>query len=701
MCGVLLVVRPEMIRGALVSSSRSSGSPVKKQKPARKRGNPAKQRAKSAGGLSRATTGQLDPLTSLARTAGSNAPAKTRHAGVLLNLSLPKALPKSLASSATARLSEGKLNSHSARSKSQAVARALRQGYAWEDREAFAIVCAPFLILALWFTYQHTMRMAPLGAPEIAILRESAARVPVISMAPQTPVAPTMAKPIEITPALPVAPSISPLTDATVAPAPVAMASLDDKIPEPAPFVTEAPVPLPALASIIRPIEPPAALTASGKSVPVPEAATPAAPTATPRSPRIAAKRALPSLALIVAPPAEPLAPLASIIAEPAVPQLSAAAHQMQPDASPATAPLASRDTLADTLPSSGTQQLQQLAALAPMAPPAAPEAAPAIASLPPPAQPTLPPNSCHAPQTLFTPVAARAVARPQPRDFGLALARAARDQLSSVIIYNAKYARIGFPNGDVAPLFGVCTDVIVRAYRTLGVDLQQLIADTKSGRGDRNIDHRRVEVIRRFLTLHGETLPVSEFAEDYRPGDIVTYYRPQNRSSTAHIAIVSDIPAPSGRYMIVHNRGWGPQLEDALFVDKMTGHYRFAGVGRKEPDTAPVGAAQIASATPWVKEARLQLTRADGTEPSQPVNLAARGAAQAALCHPGRGGVALAAVPAVAPAPAPAAAVPAGPAAAVKPPAAKSPSNAMQKAATGARGKAGLGRTVVADGNS
>ena len=73
--------------------------------------------------------------------------------------------------------------------------------------------------------------------------------------------------------------------------------------------------------------------------------------------------------------------------------------------------------------------------------------------------------------------------------------------------------------------------------------------------------------------------MPISEFAEDYRPGDIVTYYRPQNRTSTAHIAVVSDKLAPSGRLMVVHNRGWGPQLEDALFVDKITGHYRYSGM--------------------------------------------------------------------------------------------------------------------------
>jgi uncharacterized protein YijF (DUF1287 family) len=175
---------------------------------------------------------------------------------------------------------------------------------------------------------------------------------------------------------------------------------------------------------------------------------------------------------------------------------------------------------------------------------------------------------------TITTPVTPR-----DPAAFGLALAAAARAQLRDLVIYNSKYLRISYPMGDVPPLFGVCTDVIVRAYRTLGIDLQALIQETGSGRGDRNIDHRRVEVVRRFFARHGATLPISDLAEDYQPGDIVTYYRPQNRGSTSHIAIVTDQLAPSGRPMIIHNRGWGPELEDALFVDMITGHYRFTGL--------------------------------------------------------------------------------------------------------------------------
>lgn len=159
---------------------------------------------------------------------------------------------------------------------------------------------------------------------------------------------------------------------------------------------------------------------------------------------------------------------------------------------------------------------------------------------------------------------------------FGVALAKAAESQVGQFVIYNDAYRSISYPMGDVNGLFGVCTDVIVRAYRALDIDLQALVHRARAGSGDTNIDHRRTEVLRRFFAAQGESLPVSSFPEDYRPGDIVTYHRPQNQRSRSHIAMVSSVIAPSGRPMIIHNRGWGPQLEDALFVDQVTGHYRF-----------------------------------------------------------------------------------------------------------------------------
>ena len=165
------------------------------------------------------------------------------------------------------------------------------------------------------------------------------------------------------------------------------------------------------------------------------------------------------------------------------------------------------------------------------------------------------------------------------PAEFGNMLAAAAKAQTKDFVIYNATYKRIAYPMGDIPSLYGSCSDVIIRAYRSLGIDLQVLVQRARVGSGDPNIDHRRTETLRAFFSRHGEIIPVSNFPEDYKPGDIVTYYRPFSRVSRAHIAIVSDEIGPSGRPLIIHNRGWGPQLEDALFVDRVTGHYRFSGI--------------------------------------------------------------------------------------------------------------------------
>ncbi|MCB1483361.1 MAG: DUF1287 domain-containing protein [Hyphomicrobiaceae bacterium] len=162
--------------------------------------------------------------------------------------------------------------------------------------------------------------------------------------------------------------------------------------------------------------------------------------------------------------------------------------------------------------------------------------------------------------------------------EFGRALAAAALRQTSDFVVYTDKYRKLAYPMGDVPALFGVCTDVVIRAYRTLGIDLQALIHASRIGSADTSIAHRRTFTLRRYFASRGASVPITDFAEDYLPGDIVTYDRPQNSGSRDHIAIVSDVIAPSGRPMIVHNRGWGPQLEDALFVDRITGHYRYRG---------------------------------------------------------------------------------------------------------------------------
>lgn len=166
------------------------------------------------------------------------------------------------------------------------------------------------------------------------------------------------------------------------------------------------------------------------------------------------------------------------------------------------------------------------------------------------------------------------------PELFGGELAAAAEAQTREFVVYDDKYREIRYPGGDVATLYGVCTDVVVRAYRALGIDLQRLVHESQIGSGDTNISHRRVEALRRFFKKVGASVPTTDFAEDYLAGDIVTYHRPQNAGSNEHIAIVSNVTGPSGQPMIVHNRGFGPQVEDALFVNEITGHFRYTGPG-------------------------------------------------------------------------------------------------------------------------
>lgn len=186
--------------------------------------------------------------------------------------------------------------------------------------------------------------------------------------------------------------------------------------------------------------------------------------------------------------------------------------------------------------------------------------------------------------------------ATPQPRligvdaaTFGRRLAAAAIAQTQDLVIYTARYQPMAYPMGDVMPLYGACIDVVIRAYRALGIDLQAEIQRGRPARGDTNIDHRRTENMRRFLERAGASLPVTSFPENYKPGDIVTYNRPFSRVSTSHIAVVTDVLAPSRRPMIVHNRGYGPQLEDALFVDRITGHYRYMGPPLHAADAKPL----------------------------------------------------------------------------------------------------------------
>jgi len=265
-------------------------------------------------------------------------------------------------------------------------------------------------------------------------------------------------------------------------------------------------------------------------------------------------------------------------------------------------APLPARPALAGE----GASLVAPVAAIPPLAPSDAVVARPAMVGRA---------DRCvaAAPASRSTPVGLEAPATPEA--FGLMLANAALAETEDLVVYTDKYRDIGFPMGDVPALYGVCTDVIVRAYRALGIDLQALVHKARLGTGDPSIDHRRTETLRRFFAKHGVSIPVTDYPEDYKPGDIVTYHRPEGRGSQSHIALVSDVIAPSGRPMVVHNRGWGPQLEDALFANSLTGHYRFSDTVPADQASLPAKSPSASSPvqSPWPAAEALRVSAADG----------------------------------------------------------------------------------------
>jgi uncharacterized protein YijF (DUF1287 family) len=174
-------------------------------------------------------------------------------------------------------------------------------------------------------------------------------------------------------------------------------------------------------------------------------------------------------------------------------------------------------------------------------------------------------------------------------QDFQKRLVAAAIERTHHSVRYVAAYVKIPYPGGDVPADTGVCTDEVIRAYRAVGVDLQKEVHEDMaqnfskypgrwkwlSWRPDPNIDHRRVPNLMVFFSRKGEALPITRRAEDYRPGDLVTWDLGGN---VPHIGIVVDRQSASGRYMLVHNIGQGPRMEDVLFDWKITGHYRYFG---------------------------------------------------------------------------------------------------------------------------
>jgi uncharacterized protein YijF (DUF1287 family) len=164
----------------------------------------------------------------------------------------------------------------------------------------------------------------------------------------------------------------------------------------------------------------------------------------------------------------------------------------------------------------------------------------------------------------------------------------AAISQTTAKVTYDGSYRRIGYPGGDVPPTIGVCTDVVIRAYRAVQIDLQQRVHEDMRGafsaypklwrlpRPDSNIDHRRVPNLQVFFRRRGAEIAATKNPKDYIPGDLVTWMLPGN---LPHIGIVTSQSTADGqRPMIVHNIGNGPELEDMLLRFPITGHFRYRG---------------------------------------------------------------------------------------------------------------------------
>ncbi|TAH09956.1 MAG: DUF1287 domain-containing protein [Sphingobacteriia bacterium] len=169
---------------------------------------------------------------------------------------------------------------------------------------------------------------------------------------------------------------------------------------------------------------------------------------------------------------------------------------------------------------------------------------------------------------------------------FSIQLCNAAKELTAQKVQYDPSYYTISYPMGDVPSNKGVCADVIIRAYRKLGIDLQQLVHEDMSRqfstypknwglqKTDKNIDHRRVPNLMKYFDRYGKNSPISLNEKDYQPGDIVCWLI---NNKLPHIGIVVDVRSSlSNRYLIVHNVGEGQVMEDCLFKYPIIGHYVF-----------------------------------------------------------------------------------------------------------------------------
>jgi uncharacterized protein len=169
------------------------------------------------------------------------------------------------------------------------------------------------------------------------------------------------------------------------------------------------------------------------------------------------------------------------------------------------------------------------------------------------------------------------------PEDIRIKIAQAALEQVGVTTIYAPGYVRLRYPGGDIPPEQGVCSDIIIRAFRHIGVDLQKEVHEDmvkhfgeypkiwKMKVPDPNIDHRRVPNLMKYFQRRGKSVRIYS---EFKPGDIVAW---QLEFGLFHIGIVSADAVPKeNRYYMIHNIGEGARKEDVLHKFKIIGHYRW-----------------------------------------------------------------------------------------------------------------------------
>ncbi len=196
-------------------------------------------------------------------------------------------------------------------------------------------------------------------------------------------------------------------------------------------------------------------------------------------------------------------------------------------------------------------------------------------------------PSPTNKTDSVFTPTAEQPTRAAVPSDEIRKLLESATEQTNLTKSYDPNYAIIAYPNGDVPIEKGVCTDVVIRAFRRAGIDLQKEVHEDMAAHfsaypgkwglksPDKNIDHRRVPNLQTFFTRHGKSLPITQNGADYQPGDVVAW--DLDGKGMTHIGLVSDLRNEyTKRFSIIHNIGGGTVIDDRIFDWKIIGHYRY-----------------------------------------------------------------------------------------------------------------------------